>query len=139
MDDLKKKLTPLQFAVTKENATEPPFNNEYWNNFEEGLYVDLISGEPLFSSKDKFDSGCGWPSFDKSLKENITSLDDFELGYKRTEVRSKDSDSHLGHVFNDGPTVTGVRFCINSASVRFIPKSNLKEEGYSEYISLFSS
>lgn len=137
MDDLKKKLTPIQYSVTKENATEPPFQNEYWDNYEDGIYVDIISGEPLFSSLDKFDAGCGWPSFDKPLKDNIESLEDFDLGHKRIEVRSKDSDSHLGHVFNDGPTETGVRFCINSASVRFISKDKLEEEGYPEYAKQF--
>ena len=137
MDDLKKKLTPIQYSVTKENATEPPFQNEYWDNYEDGIYVDIISGEPLFSSLDKFDAGCGWPSFDKPLKDNIESLEDLDLGHKRIEVRSKDSDSHLGHVFNDGPTETGVRFCINSASVRFISKDKLEEEGYPEYAKQF--
>lgn len=131
-------LTPIQYAVTQENSTEPPFQNEYWNHKEAGIYVDIVSGEPLFSSLDKFDSGCGWPSFDKPLiKENITEHEDFEIGYKRVEVRSKEANGHLGHVFNDGPTATGIRYCINSASIKFIPVSHLRDNGYEEYLCLF--
>lgn len=138
MDDLKKKLTPIQYAVTKENATEPPFQNEYWNETRAGIYVDLISGEVLFSSLDKFDAGCGWPSFDKVINEqNFELRADYDLGYRRIEVRCKDSDSHLGHVFDDGPTSTGLRYCINSASIRFIPLDKLEEEGYGKYKELF--
>lgn len=132
-------LTPIQYAVTQKNATEPPFQNEYWNNIEPGIYVDIISGEALFSSLDKFDSGCGWPSFDKTLvHENVTEHSDFDIGYLRVEVRSKSANSHLGHIFHDGPTDTGVRYCINSASLRFISVSMLKDEGYEEYLEQFS-
>ncbi|KHD36290.1 peptide methionine sulfoxide reductase [Clostridium acetobutylicum] len=138
-DDLSKKLTPLQYDVTQNNATEPPFNNEYWNNKSEGIYVDIISGKPLFTSLDKFDSGCGWPSFTKPIaKENIKANTDFSYNMKRIEIRSKDSDSHLGHVFDDGPKDKGgLRYCINSASLKFIPKEALEEEGYGEYLKLF--
>jgi methionine-R-sulfoxide reductase len=136
-EDLKKKLTPLQYHVTQEQGTERPFQNEYWNHHEDGIYVDIVSGEPLFSSLDKFDSGCGWPSFAKPLTSVNTKLDK-SFGMMRTEVRSKDADSHLGHLFTDGPIeLGGYRYCINSASLRFIPKKDLEKEGYGEYKKLF--
>ena len=138
-DEIEKKLTPLQYKVTQENATESPFSNEFWNHKEQGIYVDIVSGEPLFSSLDKFDSGCGWPSFTKPLeKENIKEKADFTYNMHRMEVRSKHADSHLGHVFTDGPLEKGgLRYCINSASLRFIPVNKLEEEGYGEFLSLF--
>lgn len=132
------KLTPIQFAVTQENATELPFENDFWNNKHEGIYVDIVSGEPLFSSLDKFDSGCGWPSFTRPIESSsIFEKADTSHGMVRTEVRSGHANSHLGHVFNDGPAPTGLRYCINSAALRFISFQNLEKEGYGEYMKLF--
>ena len=135
----KKKLTPLQFDVTQNCGTEPPFNNEYWDNKEPGIYVDIVSGEALFSSTHKYNSGTGWPSFFQPIDTaSLKSSDDFDLGYKRTELKSKASESHLGHVFEDGPQdKTGLRYCINSASLKFIHLNDMEKSGYSKYLHLF--
>lgn len=138
-DDLRKKLTDIQYQVTQESATERPFSSEYDDFYEDGIYVDIVSGEALFSSRDKYDAGCGWPSFTKPIDgTELREKDDYRLMRKRIEVRSKGADSHLGHVFPDGPKeATGLRYCINGASLRFIPKEKLEEEGYGEYLKIF--
>lgn len=140
LEELRKKLTPLQYQCTQQEGTERPFQNEYWNNKADGIYVDVVTGEPLFSSKDKYESGTGWPSFTKPLEPaNIVTKSDKSLMVERTEVRSKHGDSHLGHVFDDGPGPNGLRFCMNSASLRFIPKEKLEAEGYGQYLKLFTA
>lgn len=138
-EELKKKLTDIQYKVTQESGTEMPFSSEYDDFYEDGIYVDIVSGEALFSSKDKFNAGCGWPSFTKPIEgTDLTEKDDFKLMRKRIEVRSKEADSHLGHVFPDGPReATGLRYCINGAALRFIPKDKLEEEGYGQYLKIF--
>lgn len=137
-ENLRERLTPIQYEVTQNSATEPPFQNEYWNHEGEGIYVDIVSGEPLFSSQDKYDAGCGWPSFTRPLRSySIKEKTDLSHFMIRTEVRSRESDSHLGHVFDDGPGENGLRYCINSASLRFVPKEDMEKEGYGEYLHLF--
>jgi methionine-R-sulfoxide reductase len=137
-DELRQRLSPIQYRVTQQEGTEQPFQNEYWDNHEPGIYVDIVSGEVLFSSLDKYETGTGWPSFTKPLApENIVTHTDHKFFMTRTEVRSKNADSHLGHVFNDGPRPLGLRYCMNSASMRFIPMKKMEEEGYGQYLSLF--